>query len=377
MNITIKAVLWEHKEDKGGLCPVMIRLTLNRKITYHKTGIKITKNSWQNGVVAKPYPNYDLLNAKVNKIVSDLERELLKRDINGETISLKKAKDLLQPDNGGRTDFLVHAKKLIAEKNPAQEKSYNNEYNEIVRYAGSSILFADITTTFLNKYYKYLIKKKAHNSTINAFKFIKGVFNDARKIGITTLYPFGTLEFVYPKYHETNKDYLTMDECELLFKLLKRTDIEQEFRTITAYFLLECFAGIRHSDWKLYNLEKIHGKAELYLRTTKTGVNIRLPVDLMPSLKKVLDYIRKNKLSYNRSLQHSNRMFRLIMPLAGISKAVTTHTGRRTCATLLLSKGLSRETVSAILGVSIRIVDTYAKFTSNKIRNELERIGGI
>jgi site-specific recombinase XerD len=56
---------------------------------------------------------------------------------------------------------------------------------------------------------------------------------------------------------------------------------------------------------------------------------------------------------------------------------LTTHVGRHTAATLLLEAGLSKESISIILGISIRIVDTYAKITGTKIKLDLQKMRNI
>lgn len=56
-------------------------------------------------------------------------------------------------------------------------------------------------------------------------------------------------------------------------------------------------------------------------------------------------------------------------------KNISTHTARHTCATLLLTKGVSIESVSKILGhTDIKTTQNYAKILKQKITEDVEKV---
>jgi site-specific recombinase XerD len=95
----------------------------------------------------------------------------------------------------------------------------------------------------------------------------------------------------------------------------------------------------------------------------------------MPSLKRIVGFIKDNDLRYHESGQHANRILKIIATSAKISKHLTTHVGRHTFATQNLSIGVSKEAIASALGVSLKVVNTYAQIVPDKLNNELKRIG--
>lgn len=113
------------------------------------------------------------------------------------------------------------------------------------------------------------------------------------------------------------------------------------------------------------------------LTTKKTGGTVFIPLDSSPRLAAIIKYIQDHKLTFDLTGEHTNRILKSVAGMASIDKTITTHTGRRTFATLLLEKGFSRETVAMALGVSMKIVDIYAKMTGQKIKREFDNLGGL
>jgi integrase len=75
--------------------------------------------------------------------------------------------------------------------------------------------------------------------------------------------------------------------------------------------------------------------------------------------------------------QNSNGYLKEIGKLCGIKKNLTFHLSRHTFATLTLSKGVSIESVSKMLGhTNIETTQIYARITSDKISNEMARFAG-
>jgi integrase len=61
----------------------------------------------------------------------------------------------------------------------------------------------------------------------------------------------------------------------------------------------------------------------------------------------------------------------------GITKKITSHLARHTFATLTLTKGVSIESVSKMLGhTNINTTQIYAKITNKKIDNEMNLLAG-
>ena len=72
-----------------------------------------------------------------------------------------------------------------------------------------------------------------------------------------------------------------------------------------------------------------------------------------------------------------NEYLKEIANLCGINKRLSTHVARHTFATVILTKGVSIESVSKILGhTNITTTQIYAKILNQKIYSEGNKIRG-
>jgi site-specific recombinase XerD len=75
--------------------------------------------------------------------------------------------------------------------------------------------------------------------------------------------------------------------------------------------------------------------------------------------------------------QNTNAYLKEIGTLCGIKKNLTFHLSRHTFATLTLSKGVSIESVSKMLGhTNIQTTQIYARITNEKIGNDMALFAG-
>jgi site-specific recombinase XerD len=75
--------------------------------------------------------------------------------------------------------------------------------------------------------------------------------------------------------------------------------------------------------------------------------------------------------------QNTNAYLKEIGALCGIKKKLTFHLSRHTFATLTLSKGVSIESVSKMLGhTNIQTTQIYARITNEKISNDMALFAG-
>lgn len=362
------------------MCPLLLTVYDKGDRIRCNTQIKVPVDFWNGTEILKSYPNAPILNAGIAKKVAEINTQIATWEMEETTITEEMVKNLLKPKTVSKANFYDVAGLVLEEMKTlsadATYKRYEVEYRNLKAYK-KTLRFADITPNFLDDYYLYLINEgKAHNTTTNAFKFIRRVFNYAKRKGITNQYPFSNWKF--PKYVTPAKEYLTLEECEAVMGVLNKEKVDEDYKTVAAFFLLECFSGIRFSDWKNFKVEKIIHDEGLYLRATqKTKQPIYLPLKDSPKLNYIVNYIRSNGLAFNRSLQYANRILKIVAVIADVDKNITTHMGRHTCATLLLQKGISTETVAEVLGVSMKVVNVYAKMTRLKVKAEFEKVGGL
>jgi site-specific recombinase XerD len=374
----VKISIRKERKDKHGLCPLMITVQASGTRVRCNTTPKVPVDFWDDAAkeVKKGYPDASVINSTITNKLALVRSQLVLLENQKVEITERIVKGILD-DRPENENFLKYAKLVMDEiDNEGTHRRYTVELNAITEYAKGPLSFADITPVFLTKYKTHLLKDKEENTVINAFKFIRKVFNQAKDNGVTTLYPF--TDWKLPVYKEPIKDYLTLDECDGLLKLFNENDLDETFSIVLSYFLLECFSGIRFSDWGRFEVEKIIHEEGLFIRATKkTDQPIYIPLSNSPRLKRIVDFISQNNFKYTYTLEHTNRILKLLGAMAKIKTKLTTHVGRHTCATLLLEKGFSKETVAEVLGVSMKIVDTYAKMTRQKVKNEYSRIGGL
>lgn len=336
-------------------------------------------DAWVNDAITRKESNHVLLNAKLKKAMEEIEAKLLKSEISGQVLTPMLVNALVKKP-AHTNDFLQYADTVLEtdikkQRATATYKRHKTEYKHLVAYSGGKLSFYDITPAFLTRYHRHLLNEgKDYNTTISAFKFIRLIFNHARAVGDTQLYPFA--EWKSPRYINKPRGYLIDDELTAIRELLDKP-LDNTLRSVIAFFLLECYAGIRHSDWGKFNIESISDNVNMTLHTTKTGARVTIPVDIYKSLKWVIDYITEHGIIFNLSLQKTNVYLKSMAAMAGIKKHITTHTGRHTFAVRMLEKGCSNELIAELMGISMKVVNIYAKYTTGKARTEFLRIGDL
>lgn len=208
-------------------------------------------------------------------------------------------------------------------------------------------------------------------------KTLKRYINVARKKGIITAYPF--LNYTI-KTEQSHRDALTEKELEKLENY--REQLKEPNETLNA-FLFSCYTGLRYSDicaFTKQNIRTINRKKWIVLRMIKTNKEVRIPLSTIfdgKALRLTKSIARpRGPLFHMESNQQANRILKRIARQIGIKK-ITFHTGRHTCGTLLLYRGVSITTVQAILGhQSVKTTQIYSAVTDLTIEKELKKANG-
>lgn len=373
--IYIRAILQKQKVDTAGTCPILICITAERKRSYKTTGFRVPAKDWdaEREEIRKSFTNSMLINSRIKSLIAQMEASILKQQLQGQAITRQRVRILLRSGEQS-TEIYDYAHKLIdhLEKKfaPGTILIYNNEINHLNDFA-PGITFSEITPEFLRKYESYLIDLGISGNSIHKnWKIIKRVFNCAINDGITENYPFK--KYDNPKYRQTDRTYLSLDEVDKIEQALEKPLPEGMIRT-GYYFLLGCYSGLRYSDWKRFNYAAfIHGD-RMVLRAKKNGELISM--NMHTRLRAVIEKIRF--IGPVDEDQTCNEYLKALARIAKVDKRITTHCARHSFAIRCAELGISIETTAELMGINIRSCQEYYKVTKRKLDSEFAKWDGV
>lgn len=359
MNFSVVAVLFKNRKSEDMVYKIAIRTTINRKVKYEMTGYKAKEYEFVKG---KHLEN-KLINRALAQEIAKREQRISELIAAGEEISIEK---LNRPTKQTFKEFCdAQVKKLGSSKESGTIRNYEKQLKKwFAFYSGW-----EITPKKLNDYKIHLTKSGlSENSVWDSFKILKKFYRLALNEGLVKDNPFGKMESA-PKYESIAPEYLTIAELDEI----EKAELTEDLSIVRDYFLLECYSGLRFSDWSRFTIEQIGDERNLKVRAKKNGEPVYLPIDKSPRLKAVIDRLKP----YSYSLEHTNRALKLIGLAAKIKKNLRTHIGRHTFAVLCAELGLSIETTAELMGITIKVASVYYKITRSRVKDEFAAWGKI
>jgi integrase len=342
---TIRPVFWTHKINKQGTGPLMIAVTLARKVRYFKTPYRIREGQWKDNQVID-HPNAGLINRALRAQVHELEADILGRDTAGELITSRTLKAPRQKD---LFDFVTEVQKNMP---AATRRRYTCEANRLKTFAGDRLALKDVTTSFLRDYEQHERKRGMAQNTLNtSFRWVKAILNKARKEGLLRELP----EYTTPKYVQSERIYLVQEEREQWLKHWREKKCDgSTYRTLT-WFLFGCYTGLRHSDWGQFDYgRRVEGEF-LKLRAKKNGRWVVLPIG--KTLAEIIDVVKD--LPKPLSGDKTRAYLKILAGQIGCSRTVTTHTARHTFGTLCAQLRLPKSVTADLMGISEKVCGVY------------------
>ena len=289
------------KVNKEGLYPLAIRITKNRKSTYHYIGHYIDLKDWDENKlrVKKSNTNSVRLNnllatklLEVNKALVDLQSE--KKDYSANQI-----KESLYSNSKSSTfyevanDFLFE---LEANNKLAQLSADKVRVNHVINFNKSKQLaFPEIDESFLRKFKIYLKKEfnLSERSIVNNLVVIRTIYNRSIKMGLVDrkLYPFGS-DKIRIKFPETEKIGLNKQDIIAFETVKDLTDNETHARNVWLFSFY--FAGIRAADVLEIRWSDIYDE-RLHYRMNKNSklLSLKIPEKALS----IVDYYKSDKQS--------------------------------------------------------------------------------
>ena len=269
----------------------------------------------------------------------------------------------------GRTIRRTTLSKYLATKNRISD-FVQYQYNK------NDLPIKEVNFQFVSDYEVYLksVCNCGHNSCVKHLRYLKQIISNALKNRYITVDPFDDYKLVCKP---VNKEYLIEPEIKLLLTKKFTAKRLEEVRDI---FVFQCFTGIAYIDAANLAPDNIMedglGQKWIRLNRQKSSVQANIPLLEIPlAILKKYNHLKNGKLLPIHSNQKMNEYLKEIAVLCGINKRLTTHCGRHTYATIMLTKGVSIESVSKMLGhTNIATTQIYAKVLNQKIASEVNKV---
>ncbi len=385
--------------------PVCLRITKDRKSTY-KTLLHVSPSCWDaKGQRVIRHPNADLFNAVISRKRAEIEREACLLTLSGNDVSIIAIRNKINDHMA--MDFLEyayrHCRSLMADKYGTylRLRSVLNKLRGFVGAGGLPV--RDITEDFIRRYEHYLSSEvgSSRNTIAMSMKFISKILGDIyRQYELDeTANPFRKIKF---HFEPSSRQYLLAEEVAAIRDLpLKAGGVLDQARDI---FIFECYSGLRISDILTLRWENITADG-ISVRMRKTGKVISVPLQrnvqeilarrarlrdgygnvsrckgpdcgvcgsggivfgylkfdsANPGSKELTKAIGAATASINRSLK-------TITAMAGLSKPISTHIGRHSFATMLLTSGIDLPVIQELMGHhDVKVTQIYAKVISRR-----------
>ena len=381
------------KLNKDGLATVNIRVTIDGKSVEFSTKIFVDPNLWnaKSGRMDGKSKTATEINNSLNAMLARLKikhQEILDR--NGYVTS-EELRDVFLNKLGIRYKLLELFEEIIKQKQVLEGMTLKENTIEnyvrikkrleefiLKKYNKTDIVIQEVNNEFIREFEACLRTqyKNKDNTVVNNLRKLKQITTLALKKRYINTDPFLDIKL---SSKPGKRQFLTENELKVLISEDFKSETLREVRDL---FVFCCFTGLGYADVSNLKEEdiKINDKGEKYLINDriKTGVEAYIPLLDIPLA--ILEKYKIKKESKGeilpiRHAQNLNTSLKKIATICNINKNLTTHTARHTFATLMLTKGISIESVSKMLGhTEIKTTQIYAQILNEKVDNEINKI---
>lgn len=389
MRSTFKILFYinKGKVKADGTTAIMCRISIDGKNSTLTTGIYCQPNEWnaKRGII-KNEKNNSRLSIFHNRIEETYERllkelgivssELLKNTIIGVN-SVPGC--LLAAGEEERERLRIRSLEINSTSSYRSSKTTQSNLRDFILSKGlEDIPFADITEEF-GESFKIFLKtvleyKSGHIN--HCLCWLNRLIYIAVDQEILRANPIE--EVLYEKKDPPKLRHINKSELK---KIMRTPMHEPMMELARRVFIFSCFTALSYAE--VYKLHPSHiGKTaddRLYIRIQRTKTNVEAFVPLHPVAEQIL-------MLYNTT-DDNNPVFPLpkrdvlwfeinqIGISVGLKENLSYHMARHSCGTLMLSAGLSIESISKMMGhTNISSTQIYAQVTDTKISNDMDKL---
>ena len=353
------------KVDSDGYAPVEICIIINGKRTMLSLPRKEKPNVFKNDCKKKSSEVYAFI-SEARKNIDRAMTDLLRY---GQPITTYTIKEYVR--NGGiRTYTITDLFDTFLKENKTSLVTYQ-KYRIIQRQFcsmfGGEKEANSISSNDINLFYSYLRSTEKETTAGAKMGKLKTIFKYAYEGGKIPTFPFSNIHI---SKGEPNKVYLTENEIKAIAD--KAIDIPR-IAQVRDIFLFQASTGLSFSD--MADTETILERNGVeYVQGRRKKTNVEYTAIVLP--KGIEIWNRYNGKLPLLSNQKYNAYLKELADICGIQKTITTHTARKSYASVLYQKGVSIGVIAKMLGHTSEKTTqrTYAFLTEDNVLNEAAKI---
>lgn len=360
---------------RGMLC-IYIQASQHGRSVNIDTSVNIFKDEWddKDGVVINN-PNAKSLNRYIRQTIYDLETIEFDADMKLSLTKLKKSFE----NKAVTDDFYAFIERTIPTRDIKEgtKRIHSDWLKKLKRYKDECRI-CDLTEEWVHDFYRWSTGRGDSESTVlKNMQTLKCYWNVAKKV-----YGNKVADDIFDWYHpKTSYAFkskgLDDDDVRLIENYISRPNAK--YKECMEQFLFMCYTGCRFSDFNSLtpsNFKYDNGKLWLSYVSVKTETPVHIPLFAL--------FDGRAEQLYHRHIQdfetffrtrcngHYNQVIQRVCREIGITKRITAHVARHTCACRLINRDVPVTTIQKIIGHrQLRITMQYAHTNDNAMVRQL------
>lgn len=374
------AIVYDHRNrtPKGKEGPLEVRLTIDRKVYYIGTGVRVRKNQWQFDRVVD-HPQSNELNERLGILLAKIMARVNARIKNGQMMDVQSIRREIWGvvDDASFITWIKHEIDMLGVREGTR-KHYVSLTHQLEDFGGM-MSWADVTVENIYKWDTFVRQLPGRASehisgagVYNYHKCLSAMLSRAERIDLIPVNPYHKMRGVFSKGDKENTEYLTEEEMAKIesFQPAPGTWMERA----RDLFILQMYTGLSYSDIQAFNIaeyKEINGKWRRIGSRIKTGQPF--VSQLLPPVVEVLK--RYDWKVPQLTNQVYNRELKAVGMAAGITTRLHSHLARHTFATYMLRHGVPIEHLAKMLGhANIKQTQRYAKVLAESVHEDFDMI---
>lgn len=344
---------------------------------YIGTNVYIEQSQWDTRTRQVTGTSMDsFYNRKLSDFVNKLRKFEMDLNDAGKIITVNDINNYINLGADGIGSFYDFFKQQAMKRNDITVKTRQSHLTCLARLKEAGITkFSDLTYSNIVRFDQELRAEKKLQTTIHKYhKNIKTYIHLAENSGLMDYGKNPYLKFSVP--HGKHAIRQRLDDAEII-KLTSTEILDPDLALSRDLFAFSVYTGMAYKDvqgLKPSHLREIDGK--LWIEGLRKKSGEFYSIYLLPEAVDLIERYRSTgRIFPAPDLYFQNRQLKIVAAACGISKTLSTHIARHTCATLMLRKDVSLKVISEMLGHSrLATTEVYAKLEKLTMRRELDRM---